>query len=134
MANFTDPQITIVILELIALFTKEKDISPLIFSNPTIIRYVLEKITSEYSNAKGNFLHDKSITDIVRISGLALCRIAANLDEYNCKEFIDELCRPEFDNFTTVMANIPDLIALTAINVDENGNEVGPMFQDLSQL
>ena len=63
----------------------------MIFNNPSIIRYVLEKITSDYANAKGNFLYEKSITDIVRISGLALCRIAANLDEYNCSDFINEI-------------------------------------------
>jgi hypothetical protein len=101
-----------VILELSALFTKDREIAPMIFKTPAIIHYVFEKLTSRY--AHGNFLAEKSIRDIVRISALALCRLAASLDEQNHTFFIEELKQPNFDNFKTVMENIPAMIALTA--------------------
>jgi hypothetical protein len=67
---------------------------------------------------------DKLTTDIVRISALALCRLAASLTDENCAHFIKEL--KDFDNFATVMDNIPAMILLTTPTKDANGQPVSP--------
>jgi len=130
LEHFTDPQIVIVILEISALFTKSPEIAPLIFYTPKIIRYVFQKLGKltegdieipAYSD--GNFLKDKLTTDIVRISALALCRLAASLTEENCGYFIKELKKFRFE---TLMDNIPTMILLTTPTKDENGQPVSP--------
>mmetsp|Transcript_20951 Transcript_20951/g.32461 ORF Transcript_20951/g.32461 Transcript_20951/m.32461 type:complete len:161 (+) Transcript_20951:4242-4724(+) len=88
---FEDNQIINVILELITLFTRNKDTSNYIFSKQLILNYVFDKLKSKNQ-------------ETLRLAALALSRLAARLDEHNSDLFIKNL--KEFKEFSTVVENI----------------------------
>ena len=78
-------------LELITLFTKEKEIALLVFKNSSLIDYTFDKLKSSHK-------------ETLKLSALALSRLAARLDEYNSEFFISGL--KKFKDFETVVENV----------------------------
>ena len=90
--GFEDTHIVSIVLELITLFTKEKDSVQLIFKNKNILAYAFDKLKSDHK-------------DILKLSSLALCRLAARLEQNTHAEiFISNL--KELSNIDIVVENI----------------------------
>lgn len=89
--SFEDPLIINAVLELLTLFTREKETAILLFKNKAILSYIFNKLKS-----------DKR--DTLRLSALALSRLAARLDENNSDLMIENL--RDFRYFDLVVANI----------------------------
>jgi len=89
--EFEDFQIINVVLELVTLFTRKKETSDYIFSKKQILDYVFDKLKSTNQ-------------ETLRLSSLALSRLAARLDEQNCNLFIENL--KDFGEFGSVVSNI----------------------------
>lgn len=89
--DFDDNQIINVVLELITLFTRQKETSDYIFHKQKILNYVFDKLKQKNE-------------ETLRLATLALSRLAARLDEYNSDKFIKNL--KEFKEFNTVVENI----------------------------
>eukprot|EP00347_Sterkiella_histriomuscorum_P023636 403333912 len=93
--SFNDSQIVNIMLELITLFTKEKEIALLVFKNMNLIEYTFEKLKSQNK-------------ETLKMSALALSRLAARLDEYNSEYFILNL--KNFKDFDVVVDNINKMV------------------------
>ena len=78
-------------LELIILFTRKKETSDYIFQKEPILIYVFEKLKLKEQ-------------ETLRLTALALSRLAARLDEYNSDLFIKIL--KDFKEFNIVVDNI----------------------------
>ncbi len=78
-------------LELIILFTRKKETSDYIFQKEPILIYVFEKLKLKEQ-------------ETLRLTALALSRLAARLDEYNSDPFIKIL--KDFKEFNIVVDNI----------------------------
>jgi len=108
--DFEDTQIINVVLELITLFTVESETATLIFKNRQILAYTFQKLKS---NQK----------DTLKLSALALSRLAASLDDENSAFFIENL--KEFKYFDQVVEQInqheeADNILMFFLNFLEN--------------
>ena len=91
--EFQDEQIINVVLELITLFTRKKETSDYIFQKRQILTYVFDKLKATGASE-----------ETLRLSSLALSRLAARLDEKNCTYFIQNL--KAFHEFNDVVENI----------------------------
>jgi len=105
MDFFTDSQIVNVILELITLFTKDKETSAMLFKEKKILSYVFSRLTKQKKSAEAG----NSNMETVKLAALALSRLASRFDEkvLNCEFFIEQL--KNFDNFDWVIENISAL-------------------------
>ena len=79
------------VLELVTLFSREKETALLMFKNMHILKYAFNKLKSDQK-------------DTLRLSSLALSRLAARLEEDNSELFIENL--KDFKDFERVVDNI----------------------------
>ena len=86
MLEFDDDQIINVVLELITLFTRKKETSDYILQKQKILQYVFEKLKSRASTNQ----------ETLRLSALALSRLAARLEDGNNQLFIENLQKVKF--------------------------------------
>ena len=89
--EFQDDQIINVVLELVTLFTRKKETSDYIFQKQEILKYVFDQLK-------------QTNQETLRLSSLALSRLAARLDDNNSVLFIKNL--KEIKEFNQVVKNI----------------------------
>lgn len=121
-----DTLISRVLLDFIALMTKEPDTTTIILSNEILIDYCFRKLMNPlvthtiyenpYSSRGGNFNRDKKPEvrttlvpepRLIKLSSLALGCLAHRIDEYTCDPF--RLRLKEMTNLDNVLSGIKDL-------------------------